>query len=192
MRKLLTAILLFVSVLLFTQLNAIAVDLPHRTDHQLSTYWYTTDKKATIAWDAPDALMGDLYELKLAWLETGTEYLVGSTPNLEYAIQAPRVGHFEIFLRAVRPSEPEAARYSPWVRTTDPTVATVDGQPKGWILYFQMAAPGGVIIGLNLNLLEELRNDYSNKKSPVESGSSSRLVRLQPVLRKSDSGETEG
>lgn len=185
MRKWLLAALLLASTLLFTGLTVHAVDAPWRTDHQLTTYWYTTDKLATIAWNSnTDYQMGDQFELKAVWLETSTEYSLTTTPNLEYAVRAPRVGHFEIFVRTVRPSAPADLRYSVWARTTDPTHALVDGQPKGWILYWQMAAPGGVIIGLNLNTFKEIRNESSNTKSPVEPCNSARSQRLQPVLRK--------
>jgi hypothetical protein len=192
LRKWLLALLLLASTL-FIPCSADAVDVPWRTDHQLTTYWYTTDKKATIAWDAnTDYQMGDQFEIKLVWLETSQDYLIVTTPNLTYDLRAPRVGHFEVFLRTVRPSEPLATRYSGWVQTTDPAVATVNGSPKGWILYWQMAAPGGVIIGLNLISQEEITNAHRHTKSPVEPGNSAGSQRVQPVLSANHARKTTG
>src|SRR3972149_869105 len=103
-----------------------AADSSYRTDHQLTTYWYTTDKHATVAWDAnSDYQMGDQFELKVVWLETSQAYLIATTPELTYSIRAPRVGHFEIFIRTKRNT-----LTSDWARSTNPTNSTVDRSPK--------------------------------------------------------------
>lgn len=188
MKKWLLSILLAASVY-FCAPAVHAQSQPWRTDHQLTLYWFTTDKPVTVAWDAGnDYQMGDQFELKIVWLETSQEYTVATTPELSYSIQAPRVGHFEVRVRTVRPSNPEGERYSEWIRSTDPLYALVDTAAKGWIIYWQMVAPGGIII----NMKEMYYGKNNNAPGPMEPGERTRPQGIQPVLPASYTRETDG
>ena len=98
---------------------------------------YTTDIK-TAAWDAQPG--ASAYEVKIVWLETGQEYIVGITTGTQMDIGAPRVGHFKVMVRSCDLVDCSDSN-SVWADSTDITYASVDGQPGVWRLYFELAPP---------------------------------------------------
>jgi hypothetical protein len=149
-----------------------------------TTYWFTSDKVVTVAWGAPDgSQMGDVFEVKVQWVETGHEWAIGTTPELQIDITAPRVGHFDVYVRTKRPVDGGDPLYSEWIVSTDQAVATVDGNPEGWRIYWRMASPGTVVIGNNYFLEgKEKKNANQGENHFVGAFLCARLGRVSGLL----------
>ena len=154
------------------------------------TYWFSTADIIPVGWDAHENYqMGDTFDVKVKWVETGHEYNIGSTPELQINITAPRVGHFDVYVRASRSGTDEngdpVTLKSEWIVSTDPNVALVDGSPEGWRVYWYMAAPGPVIISTaKYNLKNEEKQDGKNQRTNYCMGRvfCTRFSRLQNIL----------
>ena len=174
MKKIILGFLTIVLILL-----SITVYAQDRT----TTYWLKTNETATVAWTAEDSIIGDMYELKLIWVETSHEFNIGETAELEYIINAPRVGHFNICVRAKRLVS-GTWLYSSWSISTDPTVALVDGNPEGWRIYWRMAPPGPIII---TKYKEENKNGKNQRTNYfLGAGQCTGLIRIQSLLGKNN------
>lgn len=123
----------------------------HQPPDNLFVYWATSSKTKTIGWDKPaDHIVGDKYEVRLKWIETGAYFNVGETEAFEINLTAPRVGHFEVYLRTKRilvdNNGDELIKYSRWAVSSNYLDARVNGEAYGWRIYWRMAPPGEVII----------------------------------------------
>lgn len=154
------------------------------------TYWFSTASPITVGWSAHENYqMGDTFDVKIKWVETNHEYNIGSTPNLEISIPAPRVGHFDVYVRASRNGTDEnnqpVTLKSDWIVSTDPNVALVDGVAEGWRVYWYMAAPGPIIIGTAKHYIKTKEtNDGKNQRENNCVGTvfCARLSRVQSLL----------
>lgn len=63
------------------------------------------------------------------------EFNLGTISTSQFILQRPRVGWFEFWLKDHSDSV--------WSKSTDPLVATVNGVPMGWRIFFDVPAPGG-------------------------------------------------
>jgi len=109
----------------------------------LVTYFGTSDKEITIAWDAVEN--ADYYELKLFSIERNVESVVANNiSQTQLKIFLPRSGLFIVRARAC--SNSVGFTCSEWSTSDNQTFATVDGQPKGWWVYGYLAPPGPIII----------------------------------------------
>jgi hypothetical protein len=103
---------------------------------------YVTNDKVRMAWDVVP--MADYYEVKAVWVGSSgvkQEYPIGITEDVEADVSRPRTGHFFMKVRAC--NEEGCGEYS---ESTDPTVSTVDGEPMGWRVFFELPPPpsGGI------------------------------------------------
>jgi len=132
MKKLLTIIIITCS-LLFTPIS-----INCQTYRDGVEYVKTDD--ITFAWDGDPA--ATRYEVIATWIDPTNEfeYDLGETTETQIIISRPRTGHFMFKVRACNTT------CSEWSESTDPTVATVDGQPKGWWVFWKVPPPTGPVI----------------------------------------------
>jgi hypothetical protein len=106
-------------------------------------YWKSTAESTTVSWDAPAGTV-DGYKIVLLWV-VGTKILqtydVGTTTANEFTFDAPRVGHFVVGVSAYN-----SAGESEFAYSNDETYATVDGNPRAWIITYYLDSPGPIII----------------------------------------------
>ena len=103
-----------------------------------AVYWISTDT-VKIAWDPVENVQK--YEVKLVWLDPDTpfEYNLGFTTDTYMVITRPRVGHFKAMVRSCRVDPDGTEVFSTdWADSTNAKYATVDGEPKPWILFFKV------------------------------------------------------
>lgn len=110
------------------------------------TYWEGVEYKIdsdtlTIGWDISEG--AEFYQVKAIWEDPTEEYTYGPwTSNTNsYVVDKPRTGHFRIEVAACN-----TGGCSDFSKSTDSNVATVDGQAKGWKVFWKLAAPTGPVI----------------------------------------------
>lgn len=115
-----------------------------------ATHFFTTDKEITVVWDAAETgKEPDYYEVKLFDIDRGQveSESIGKTTENRLAFSLPRSGHFMAMVRAcLEPSEDNDGLCSVWSYSTDETVASVGGKPRGWWLYGHLAPAGDIDI----------------------------------------------
>jgi hypothetical protein len=117
---------------------------PYYRHDDMAVYWYYTDETVTASWDEPTGSPA-YYRVRANWIRGDKvlqTYNLGTTPNLDMVIPAPRAGAFVIGVQACDGSD----QCSPWAESSNDTYATVDGQPKAWLLIFSLAGTGPIII----------------------------------------------
>jgi len=105
---------------------------------------YSTTDTVKVAWDAPLEGAAEFYEVKLIWIDTNIEieYDMGRTTELIMEITFPRSGHFIVALRGGKWSEEDQEeKFSVWVESTDPLIASVDGESMGWWVCKKIGIP---------------------------------------------------
>lgn len=107
-------------------------------------YWMHTTSEATVGWEANNEIDMYLYfELRVEWMETGQQYAVVETQNLEHTFRFPRVGHFVVLVRACRrQADGSDTLFSEWARSDNVEYARVDGSPRAWVVYCLLPPPG--------------------------------------------------
>ncbi|MHA2010359.1 MAG: hypothetical protein ACXADW_20460 [Candidatus Hodarchaeales archaeon] len=116
---------------------------PYFRHDDMTIHWYETDETATVAWNASAG--ATYYNVRANWIRGDAvlqEYPLGTTANLELVIPAPRAAAFVIGVQACNSSD----ECSSWAESNNTTYATVDGQPKAWVLIFSLAGTGPIII----------------------------------------------
>ena len=103
------------------------------------TYFVTTGAQITVEWLVVSNAKH--YEVQIYNIERKEIKAIGITGNTEMIFSLSRTGHYAARVRAVNDIGASA-----WSESTDPTVATVDGTPRGWWLYGYLAPPGPIII----------------------------------------------
>lgn len=121
--------------------------------YTLTEHWYFTNETVCVIWTHDE--IGVVFEVKLIWVETGHEYQLGETAECSYMVSAPRVGHFDVAVRA----RDQAGNHSLWSISIDPAVV-VNGEP--WRLYFRMAPPGKPIISKKEEGICYVKNQVKN------------------------------
>lgn len=108
----------------------------------LYTYVGTTDLEIKVSWTP--VLDAESYDLELYCVDRNVNVAQANTPTAGLTIKAPHQGLFIVRVRAVRtpPTGPQIT--SEWVSTDDPTIALVDGKPRGWWIYSFLAPPGPI------------------------------------------------
>jgi hypothetical protein len=130
---------------LFLVLFAVPSQAGEFVKKDLVTYFGTTDKSLTCAWDQLEPDVNE-FELRLFHVERNVETAVanGKTSQRELTFKLPRSGHFIVKVRAC---ERNYAVCSDWSESVNPEVASVDGESRGWWVYGHVAAPGGLNFG---------------------------------------------
>lgn len=121
--------------------------------YTLTEHWYFTSETVCVVWTHDE--IGIMFEVKLIWVETGHEYQLGETAECSYVVIAPRVGHFDVAVRA----RDQVGNHSLWAISIDPAVV-VNGEP--WRLYFRMAPPGKPIISKQKEDVYYVKNQVKN------------------------------
>lgn len=111
------------------------------------TYFGTTDKSITCAWDAVENAQGYQVELYHVERDSITRIASEGLTDTQIEINLPRSGHFVARIRACE-DYPTCENYSEWSESINPEVATVDGEARGWWIYGHVAPPGPIIIGI--------------------------------------------
>lgn len=110
-------------------------------------YWYSNSETApTITWTPSTSADVVKYNVVAQWI-VGTEirqtYNIGDVTTNEIQIPSPKIGSFVIGVKAVD----SEGLSSPYIYSNVSSNATVNGQPKAWMITYYMAKPGGIIIG---------------------------------------------
>ena len=102
---------------------------------------YVTDDSVMFAWDLSEGATH--YEVRAEWIDPATPfgYDIGTITDTSMQVPRPRTGHFVLMVRACNGDE-----CSDWARSSDPDVATVDGLPKAWRVFWKVPLPGDIII----------------------------------------------
>jgi hypothetical protein len=109
----------------------------------LYTYVGTTDLKLKVEWTPVADATG--YELELYSVNRKVYVARASTPDPGLTFTVPNQGLYIVRVRAVRQLAAGADPVnSVWSTSDDPTVALVDGVPKGWWVYGFLAPPGPI------------------------------------------------
>lgn len=110
------------------------------------TYFGTTDKSITCKWSLVDNANG--YQVEVLHVERNsiTKIIEEDSTDNTVEINFPRSGHYIIRVRACG-DFPTCENASTWAESTDPNIADVDGQPKGWWVYGYVAPAGQITIG---------------------------------------------
>jgi len=107
-------------------------------------YWKPTSETFTMGWDAPEGIV-DGYKVYLYWVQ-GSEilqtYNMGTTAETQLTISTPRVGCFVAGVRAFNEAGDGPIAYS-----NNPEQASVNGEPRAWMINYFMDKPGPIIIG---------------------------------------------
>jgi hypothetical protein len=105
-------------------------------------YFGTTDKPLTVAWDSQEGIE---FAFNLYHYEDQAEVARGRTQDAQVVFMLPRTGHYHTRICAVaNTGDPITEEYCSI--STDPTKATVGGQPQGWWVFGNIAPPGEIII----------------------------------------------
>lgn len=111
--------------------------------------------KLKVAWDVqvstPPKPAAEYFELRLRLIDKDFAYpivTVQATDTWEYEFNQPRAGNFVVECRSCRANsvDPLNPFCSEWSISDDPTRATVDGNPMGWRVFWQLAKPSDLII----------------------------------------------
>ena len=106
------------------------------------TYYGETGQKIQMSWDS--VANATRYEVRLYNQERGVivELDENTTPGLSITFELPYSGHF---VGQVRACNDEAMPIcSEWSLSTNPEVASVNGENRAWWLYGYVAPPGGI------------------------------------------------
>jgi len=113
----------------------------------VETYWGVTSEPVTVAWDAvPNATM---YKYEVRHLERELVYLQGETSQTQVPLQLSSAGHYVVRVTACNGEgcAQDGQGNALWHESTDPNVATVDGQARGWWIYRVLDKPSGIEFG---------------------------------------------
>jgi len=123
-------------------------------------YVHLSRGPVTLAWDAVEE--AEFYEIRWQWVDSqGVKHEYPTLTNVtgtSLVVDRPRGGFFVFWIRSVKvvsgvnPDDglPWANLgeeiSSEWVASTDPNHATVNGEPQGWVVYFEVPPPssGGI------------------------------------------------
>ena len=148
--------------LIFTAWAACAFEA---VDHVV--YFGTTDQEITVSWDHNEP-HPDRYEVRLFHVErkTNEQAGIGGTAGNNLTFRLPRSGHFVVTVRACMDSVTAVPDCdappccSEWSESTDPAVAAVNGDPRGWWIYGYVAPPGDIVRNAGQN-----KKDFKNVKN---------------------------
>lgn len=109
----------------------------------LYTYVGTTDLELKVEWTPVTDATG--YQLELYSVNRNAYVARASTPSPNLTFKVPNQGMYIVRIRAVRQLAAGADPInSDWSTSDDPTVALVDGNPRGWWIYGFLAPPGPI------------------------------------------------
>jgi hypothetical protein len=128
--------------------------------------WYgTTADNVTVSWDQPsDYKTGDTFEIQLKNPERNITVNIPDATTFSKIFKCPRTGHWIVYVRTKRivSGQPQ---YSNWVNSTDPIIATVNGQPRAWWLFTWIAGTGPIMdLGKGDNKTADLEEQTGNHK----------------------------
>lgn len=111
----------------------LAAAIVEAADFDAYVYWVTPGTRKTIAWNPP-ANGADGYDLQIWRMESSRiVYQTTVLGSSQFAILWKTPGHYVAYIRAFK--GPVASReYGEWKNTLDPTVGSVNGQPRAWVL----------------------------------------------------------
>jgi len=98
----------------------------------------------TVAWDV-DGLGAVAYnKVQAVWIDPDAEVVYGPwiTQENQFMIARPRAGHFRIEVSSCNALD----ECSEWAVSTDARFGQVDGEAKGWRIYWKLAKPTGPVI----------------------------------------------
>lgn len=110
------------------------------------SYWngteYTiSDDQITFAWDASSG--ATYYKVRLVWIDPTKEFIydIGTTEQTELSINRPRAGHFRFEVCAC-----DDQTCSEWANSASETYGQVDGEARGWRVYWRIPPPSDPVI----------------------------------------------
>ena len=101
---------------------------------------YTINEPSIIfAWDESEG--ATKYKVRLVWIDPTNEFIydLGEVLTTEMTIPRPRAGHFRLEVAAC--NETECSEYA-----TSITHGQVDGEAKGWKIFWRIPPPTGPVI----------------------------------------------
>lgn len=104
-----------------------------------ATYFLHTGEQVTAAWDACEG--ATRYECHIYLILQSLAYPLPSTTATQITFVLPRTGPYIVKVRACND-----AGCSAWAESNKKEFATVNGEPRGWILYGSPAPAGGIEI----------------------------------------------
>ena len=99
-------------------------------------YWFFTGNNIITAWNPANGAIQ--YEAELYHMEQKVPVALGRTSATQIEFVCPRSGHYYFRVRAIGETE-----NSDWSESTDPSVSTVNGEPRSWVIYNHIAPPTG-------------------------------------------------
>jgi len=107
--------------------------------------WYgTTADNVNVSWDAPvNYVTGDSFEIQIKNPERNIVVNIPETTTFTKQFKCPKTGHWTVHVRSKRLIS-SVWQYSDWIASTDPTVATVAGQPRAWWLFVWITGTGPI------------------------------------------------
>ena len=115
------------------------------------TYLGYTSHDITCAWDQSEGYVveTDDYEFEIYNPERKITDKKGFVDATQIVFKTPKTGHWIARIRARRLIDGETPEYeySEWSESTDPAVASVNGEPRGWWIFTWIAPTGPIIIG---------------------------------------------
>jgi len=119
------------------------------------TEYIVSGAEVTIQWDTVSNALAYEARLLMLYQEPVTYFALARIPASEVSVtfKQPRAGHFEAQVRTCKyadchiedPAKPEES-VSGWSVSTDIDVATVDGVPMAWWIYWRLAPVTGPVI----------------------------------------------
>lgn len=104
-----------------------------------SIYFLHTGEQVTAAWDAIET--ATRYECQIYFILQSLAYPLPSTQATKITFVLPRTGPYILKVRACN-----NAGCSLWAESNKKEFATINGEPRGWILYGSPAPAGGIEI----------------------------------------------
>ena len=114
----------------------------------LVTFFGSTGQPIKVSWDHNEPLP-DFYQVELYSVERKTGAVItpeGGVTENSFVFTLPRSGHYIAKVRACLGVCESPPCCGDWSESTDPEVAIVNGQPRGWWLYGYVAPAGAIDI----------------------------------------------
>lgn len=123
---------------LFVMVLFLAITLRGDVDKEWDGRMYVASNNITFSWNASDG--ATKYMVQAVDIDHSLASVddLGETTETSMVLNQKRTGHYMYRVRACN-----SAGCSAWAESTDPTYATVDGNPMAWRIYWKVPSPTG-------------------------------------------------